>query len=69
MNETIEIHYNFFETIEEQLKKQGYKCENIEMLEDVKKSIFYLWIHNFISDKEKTKCINKLHKEILKNIK
>ena len=30
-NEIIEIHYNFFETIKEQLKKQNYKCKNINL--------------------------------------
>lgn len=67
--EMIEIHYNCFETIEEQLKEQGYKCKDIDIFETAKTNICYLWLHGILTDSEKNKCINKLHKKILKNIK
>ena len=67
-NEIIEIHYNFFETIKEQLKKQNYKCKNINLYDKAKDSIIYLYVHNILTDSEKEKCINKLHKQILKDI-
>lgn len=64
----IEIHYNAFETIEEQLKEQGYLCKDIKLYEKAKDSILYLWFHSFLTDKEYGKAINKLHKEIIKNV-
>lgn len=65
----IEIHYNAFETIEEQLKEQGFLCKDIELYEKAKDSILYLWFHSFLTDKEHDKAIDKLHKQIIKNIK
>lgn len=64
----IGIDYNVFETIEEQLKVQGYKCKDIQIYEKAKDSILYLWFHDFLTDVECDKSINKLHKKILKNI-
>lgn len=65
----IEIHYNAFETIEEQLKKQGYSCKDIKLYEKAKDSILFLWFHSFLTDKEHDKAISKLHKKIIKNVK
>ncbi len=65
----IEIHYNAFETIEEQLKEQGYLCEDIKIYEKAKDSILYLCFHSFLSDKEYDNAISRLHKEIIKNVK
>ena len=65
----IEIHYNAFETIEEQLKKQGFSCKDIKLYEQAKDSILFLWFHNFITDAEHDKATNKLHKKIIKNVK
>lgn len=65
----IEIHYNAFETIEEQLKEQGFLCKDIKLYEKAKDSILFLWFHNFITDAEHGKTINKLHKKIIKNVK
>lgn len=65
----IEIHYNAFETIEEQLKEQGYSCKDIKLYEKAKDSILYLWFHSILTDKEHDKAIDKLHKRIIKNIK
>ena len=65
----IEIYYNAFETIEEQLKEQGYLCKDIKLYEKAKDSILFLWFHDFITDAEHDKAINKLHKEIIKNVK
>ena len=64
----IEIHYNAFETIEEQLKEQGYLCNDIKLYEKAKDSILFLWFHNFITDVEYDKVINKLHKKIIKKV-
>ena len=64
----IEIYYNAFETIEEQLKEQGYSCKDIKLYEKAKDSILYLWFHSFLTDKEHDKAIDKLHKQIIKNI-
>ena len=64
----IVIHYNAFETIEEQLKEQGYSCKDIKLYEKAKDSILFLWFHSFLTDAEHGKAINKLHKEIIKNI-
>lgn len=65
----IEIHYNAFETIEEQLKEQGYSCKDIEFYEKAKDSIMYLWVGGFLTETEWDKLLNKLHKKIIKNVK
>lgn len=63
------IHYNAFESIELQLARQKYKCKDIGIFEKAKDDILYLWFHNVLTDKEKEKCINKLHKQIVKSIR
>ncbi len=65
----IEMHYNAFETIEEQLKEQKYSCKDIKLYEKAKDSILFLWFHSFLTDGEHDKAINKLHKKIIKNVK
>lgn len=69
MERMIEIHYNAFETLEEQLKAQNYKCSDLEIFETAKNDILYLWFHNILTDGEKDKCINKLHKQIITRIR
>lgn len=69
MERMIEIHYNAFETLEEQLKAQNYKCSDLETFEITKNDILYLWFHNILTDGEKDKCINKLHKQIITRIR
>ena len=64
----IGIYYNAFETIEEQLKKQGYSCKDVEIYEKTKDSIMYLWIHGYLTETEWNKLLNKLHKKIIKNV-
>lgn len=64
-----EIHYNAFESIELQLARQKYKCKDIDIYEKAKDDILYLWIHNILTDNEKNKCIEKLHKRIIKSIR
>ena len=64
----IELHYNVFETLQEQIEKQKYKCKDIEIYDKAKDSILYLYIHSIITENEKDKLIKKLHKEIIKNI-
>ena len=65
----IELHYNVFETLQEQIEKQKYKCNDIEIYDKAKDSILLLYIHGIITDSEKDKFINKLHKEIIKDIR
>ena len=65
----MEIHYNAFETIEEQLKEQGYSCKDVEIYEKTKDSIMYLWVHGYLTEAEWNKLLNKLHKKIIKNVK
>ena len=65
----IELHYNVFETLQEQIEKQKYKCNDVEIYDKAKDSILFLYIHGIITDSEKDKFINKLHKEIIKNIR
>lgn len=65
----IEIHYNAFESIELQLARQKYKCKDIDIFEKAKDNILYLWFHNILTDGEKDKCIEKLHKQIIKRIR
>jgi hypothetical protein len=65
----IELHYNAFESIELQLARQHYKCKDIDIFEKSKDNILYLWFHNILTDTEKNKCLNKLHKQIVKSIK
>lgn len=69
MERMIEIHYNAFETLEEQLKAQNYKCSDLEIFEQAKNNILYLWIYNILTDSEKDRCIHKLHKQIIKRIR
>ena len=65
----IEIHYNVFETLEEQLKAQNYKGSDLETFEITKNNILYLWFNNILTNNEKDKCINKLHKQIITKIR
>ena len=65
----LKIHYNAFDSIEEQLAEQGYFCENIKIYETAKDDILFLYIHNFMCDSEKDKVINKLHKKLMYNIR
>lgn len=65
----IEIHYNAFSTIKEQLDAQHFKCSDIELYEKAKNNMLYLYIHGFMTDSEKDKVLNKIHKKLLKNIR
>lgn len=62
----IEIHYNAFQSIKEQIK--DYKCKDIEIFEKARIYIFYLYIQGFITDSEKNKACNRLHKKIINAI-
>lgn len=64
----IEIHYNAFETIGEQLEKYNLKCSKIDDFEKIKTNIILLYLEDIITDNELDKCYNRLHKQILKTI-
>ena len=64
----IDIHYNAFETIGEQLEKYNLKCSKIDIFETAKTNIIYLYLQGIITDSELDKCYNRLHKQILKTI-
>ena len=63
----IEIHYNAFQTISEQLK--DYEVEDVEELDELEYYIFYLWLHDILTDSQKDTAIKRLHKRVLKSIK
>ena len=63
----IEIHYNAFQTISEQLK--DYEVEDVEELDKLEYYIFYLWLHDMLTDSQKDTVIKRLHKRVLKSIK
>ena len=68
MSKEIVMHYNAFETIKEQIEKQGLKLKDIEHYEQEKFCIIYLYLHNILTESEKDKCIKRLHKEIVKKV-
>lgn len=63
----LEIHYNAFQTISEQLK--DYEVEDVEELDKLEYYIFYLWLHDILTDSQKDTVIKRLHKKVLKSIK
>lgn len=63
----IEIHYNAFQTISEQLK--DFEVEDVEELDKLEYYIFYLWLHNILTDTQKDTAIKRLHKQVIKSIK
>lgn len=65
----ITLHYNIFDTLEEQLISQNYKCFNIKEYDETKDNILKLWFGNYLTDSEKDKCLNRLHKKIVADIR
>ena len=63
----IEIHYNAFQTISEKLK--DFEVEDVEELDKLEYYIFYLWLHDMLTDSQKDTTIKRLHKRALKSIK
>ena len=63
----IEIHYNAFQTLEEQLK--DFEVEDVEELDKLKYYIFYLYVHDMLTDSQKDTAIKRLHKRVIKSIK
>lgn len=63
----IEIHYNAFQTISEQLK--DFEVEDVEELDKLGYYIFYLYVHDMLTDSQKDTAIKRLHKRVLKSIK
>ena len=65
----IGIHYGILsDKIEVQLEKQGYKDKKIDIHNRILDGINTLHIKDYITDKQKTNMINKLHKDIIKNL-
>ena len=66
----LEMHYGALFKIEEQLNEQGFTLgENEETLEKAHFSINYLFIHRLLTDSEKNRCLDRLHKKVLKALK
>lgn len=65
----LEMHYNSFATISEQLTKFDIDKKDLERFEKIKKCILMLYYHNIVTETQKTKCFEKLHKQIEKSIK
>lgn len=63
----IEIHYNVFLTISEQLK--DFEVEDVEELDKLEYYIFYLYVHDMLTYSQKNIAIKRLHKRVLKSIK
>lgn len=63
----IEIHYNAFQTLAEQLK--DFEVEDVEELDKLKYYIFYLYVHDMLTDSQKDTAIKRLHKRVIKSIK
>ncbi len=64
----IEIHYNAFQTIKEQIPKE-YEVKDIELLEELKDDIIMLYVYNILTEKPKDDAIKRLHKQVIKNLK
>ena len=63
----IEIHYNAFQTLAEQLK--DYEVKDIENLDNLKYYVFYLYLHDILTESQKDTAIKRLHKQVIKSIK
>ena len=63
----IEIHYNAFQTISEQLK--DFEVEDVGELDKLEYYIFYLWLNDILTDSQKDTAIKRLHKQVIKSIK
>lgn len=69
MDKQLELHYNFFDSIEEQLTSQDFYIKDVGVYEQAKDSILYLYIHKFLTYSEKDKCLKRLHQEIKRKVK
>jgi hypothetical protein len=65
----IELHYNVFKSLKEQIEEQDCKCKNIELYDDFKTSIFTLYLHNILTESMKNDAIKRLHKQIVSDIR
>lgn len=68
---SIEFHYGALnDSLEKQANNQGYTLgDKAGQLEKYVDEIIDLWINNLLTDKEKDKSIERLHKKIIKAIK
>lgn len=68
---SIEFHYGALnDSLEKQANNQGYTLgDKAGQLEKYVGEIIDLWINNILTDKEKDKSIERLHKKIIKSIK
>lgn len=69
INKQVELHFGVFsDDLEVQLKQQGFQDKKIELHKKLSKSISMLFFHGYINDSQKTKMIDKLFKDIKKNL-
>lgn len=68
---SIEFHYGALnDSLENQANNQGYTLgDKAGQLEKYVDEIIDLWINELLTDKEKDKSIERLHKKIIKIIK
>lgn len=62
------IDFNLFDSIEKQLKEQGFVDTEIDIHEKIRKNIFFLYVYGYVSDNQRDKMLKKLFKEITKHI-
>lgn len=66
----MEINYGVMaDKLYNQLKKQGYKDKKIDKHERLRFSINMLFLHGYITEKQKHSYFVKLHKDIEDNLK
>lgn len=63
----MEINYSAFTTLKEQL--EDYEVLNLDLLEKLKTQIISLYLHNILTERQKDIAFNKLHKQVMENIK
>lgn len=71
MNRLIKFNYGALnDSLEKQANNQGYTLGNkAEQLENYNDQIHVLWINNLLTDREKDKAIERLHKKVIEAIK
>ena len=68
-NKQVGLHFGALaDDLEIQLKQQGFQDKKIELHKKLSNSITMLFLHSYINDSQKTKMIDKLFKDIKKNL-
>jgi len=55
--------------LEEQAKKQGFTLSKAEGLERSREAITWLMFEDVLTDSQKSKAFQRLHKQVVKNLK